>query len=294
MKKASRIVPPRFRELRLRFLSVSVIIFSLILIIFQSLLYFDRQGIIFLPDSVASNIARISVVIAALFITSLILRFTIRKVFSLFDEPEERIFYSKIYGWTLYGLGIFFILHYLGVSLGNITIFIGLLATGLAFAIRDVLLSFFGWIILLRKKPFHIGDFIRIGEDEGKVLHIGTFYVWLDKTPELPEDYTKVPNRLFLEKSIANLGTTVFHDEIRIQLYKMPENNKELIEELIKTVKEITRKDARVEAWIDIQNDKLVLLISFLTGFHERQNLRSEVISRTFMLFGDNIIIPRA
>lgn len=284
---------PRFRELRLRFLSASVIIFSLILITFQALLYLDRQGIIFLPDTVSSKIETISVVIAALFFTSLILRFTIRKVFNFFDEPEERIFYSKIYGWTLYGLAIFFILHYLGLSLGNITIFIGLLATGLAFAIRDVLLSFFGWIILLRKKPFHIGDYIRIGDDEGKVLHIGTFYVLLDNTPDLPEDYLKIPNRLFLEKSIANLGSTVIHERIRFQLYKMPENNKELIGKLIQTVQNITMKDAHVEVWIDIQNDKLVLLVEFLASFKERQKLRSEVIGHTFEIFGDNIVVPR-
>jgi len=44
------------------------------------------------------------------------------------------------------------------------------MATGLAFAVRDVLMSFFAWMILLRKKPFRIGDYIRIGEDEGKAI----------------------------------------------------------------------------------------------------------------------------
>jgi MscS family membrane protein len=187
-----------FQKVRIGFLNASVLFFSALLILLLAVLYFDSRGFISIPAGVALVLKNILVVIATLFITSLILRLTIKPFFRLFDEPEERIFYTKIYSWTLYSVSIFVLLHHFGVSLGNITLFLGLIATGLAFAIRDVLLSFFGWIILLRKNPFRIGDYIRIGEDEGKVIHIGTFYVLLDNTPDIPQDFIRVPNKLFL------------------------------------------------------------------------------------------------
>jgi small-conductance mechanosensitive channel len=280
-------------RLRLKFLSASVIIFSLVLIVFQALLYLHQQGIIVLPEVILTNIRSISLIIATLFITSLLLRVTIRKVFNFFEEPEERIFYSKIYGWTVYGVGVFVILHHFGVSLGNITLFIGLLATGLAFAIRDVLLSFFGWMILLRKKPFRIGDYIRIGDDEGKVIHIGTFYVLMDNTPNLPEDYIKVPNRLFLEKSISNLGRTVYHEKIRFQLYQMPENGAQQVTSLVKSVETLTGHKRSPNVYIDIQNDKLVLLVEYLVSFEEKQNHKSRVIQMVFDTFGEYIFVPK-
>ncbi|MFW5708136.1 MAG: mechanosensitive ion channel family protein, partial [Bacteroidota bacterium] len=252
-----------------------------------------HQSIITLPDGFIINIRSISLVIATLLIASLLLRLTIRRIFNFFDEPEERIFYSKIYSWTIYGVAIFVILHHFGVSLGNITLFIGLLATGLAFAVRDVLLSFFGWMILLRKKPFRIGDYIRIGDDEGKVIHIGTFYVLLDNTPMQPEDYIRVPNRLFLEKSIANLGKTVFQESIRFQLYQMPPNSAQLLSRLAINIESISVHKRTPHLFIDIQNEKLVLIVEYLVTFEERQNYKSKVIQMVFDILGEWVVVPR-
>jgi MscS family membrane protein len=233
-------------------------------------------------------------VIAPLFVTSLVLRLTIKRVFRLFDEPEERIFYSKIYSWTLYSIAIFVILHYFGVSLGNITIFLGLIATGLAFAVRDVLLSFFGWMILLRKNPFRIGDYIRIGEDEGKVIHIGTFYVLLDNTPDLPQDFIRVPNRLFLEKSICNLGKSSFQDHIKIQLSKLPDNSSRLLPEIQKQVRIAAGNTEFVQVYFDVQNEKLLLNVEYLIRFEKRREKRSDVIQKIITMLGDAAFIPKA
>lgn len=282
---------PRLKPLRLKRLSASVIIFSLILICIQLALHLHNERIIELPPYITSRLWSLSVVIATFFVISLLLRLTIKRVFNFFDAPEERIFYSKIYSWSLYSIGIFKILYQLGVSLGNITLFVGLLATGLAFAIRDVLLSFFGWIILLQKKPFRIGDYIRIGEDEGKVLHIGTFYVLLDNTPELPEDYTRVPNRLFLEKSIVKLGKTHMHEKLRLQLTSIPE--RDALTRAEEDITKLLNLQSKAKLFLDIQNEKIQLHISYLVPFEQREVIRHEVLYRIDQQLKPVLYLPR-
>lgn len=282
------------KELRLKFLSISVVITLTTLIFFQLALYFHNKGIILLPEALKAITSTITLVIATIFISSLILRFTIKRVANIFEEAEERIFYTKIYSWSVYSIGTFIILHHFGVSLGNITIFLGLLTTGLAFAVRDVLLSFFGWMILLRKKPFHIGDYIKIGDEEGRVLHIGTFYVHLDNTRDLPEDYTRVPNRLFLEKSVSILGKENLHDQIRFRLGEKPVDNKILEQELLERLKGLPNLGERLKAYLDFKDDKLYLVVEYTTRFENRQTARSEVIEMVFDQFKTFVLIPKA
>lgn len=272
----------KFRGIKLRFLSISVIVTLIALVGLQVLLFLSDESIIDIPVAIRSKINSITLVIVTFFLTSLLLRLTIKRVFNFFEEPEEKLFYSKTYSWSLYSIGLFVILHHFGVSLGNITIFIGLIATGLAFAVRDVLLLFFGWIILLQKKPFRIGDYIRIGEDEGKVIHIGTFYVLLDKTPELPDDYTRVPNRLFLEKSIIKLGKENMHDKIVFNLTEMPLDRDKITQELKANIDKVLECNGCTSVYMDIVNEKLVLVVKFLVSIYERQSIRSTIIDIVF------------
>ncbi len=276
------------------FLSVSIVVTLIALVILQVLLYLHNNSYIDLPIIISETISSITLVIASLFFISLFLRLTLKRVYNFFDEPEERIFYSKIFSWSLYCIWVFVILYHFGVSLGNITIFIGLLATGLAFAVRDVLLSFFGWMILLRKKPFRIGDYIRIGEDEGSVQHIGTFYVLLDKSHEVPDEYTRVPNRLFLEKSISKLGKDSLQEKVCFQLAGIPGNWKEQAEMLNNNIKGHIKNNQNVKTYIDMMNDKLFLIVEYLVCLPEKQKIRSEVIEMTFMMFGKDIFVPKA
>jgi MscS family membrane protein len=284
-----RMRTPKFKELRLKLLSVSVIVTLIAMVIIQGLLYLHENKYLVLPDIIRETISSIRLVIATMFFTSLFLRLTLKRVFNFFDEPEERIFYSKIYSWTLYSVGIFVILYHFGVSLGNITIFIGLIATGFAFALRDVLLSFFGWMILLRKKPFRIGDYIKIGDDEGTVQHIGTFYVLLDRSYELPDVYTRVPNRIFLEKSISKMGKDKLHERLGFQLKRIPANWKESAAELKADINKHLKNNLSVNIYFDMPNDKLLLVVEYLVSIDDKLITRSEVIGLAFSRFGDDL-----
>lgn len=281
------------REGRFRYLGSALAVTLAVLLALLAFVYLDKKGVITLPPTIGRNIRSLLLVAGTLFGISLILRLTLKRFQKLFDEPEEKIFYSKIFGWSLYAIGFLVFLHHFGVSLGNITLFLGLIATGLAFAIREVLLSFFAWLILLRKKPFRIGDNIRIGEDEGKVIHIGTFYVLLDKTTQLPEDYTRVPNRLFLEKSILNLGKNTFHEEITFQCTAFPNDKERLTKGLKAAIEGLLENRENLFIYFDLRNEKLVLVVEYLIGFEQRQPVRSAVIEAVHKYFGPWLFVPK-
>jgi small-conductance mechanosensitive channel len=53
--------------------------------------------------------------------------------------------------------------------------FLGLFSAGLAIALKDPLTNFAGWIFLLFRKPFVVGDRVQIGQHAGDVVDIRIF-----------------------------------------------------------------------------------------------------------------------
>lgn len=284
----------RIKDKEIKFLSPALLISALILILLLIILFLNQNNFITLPEASIRIFNNILLVFIILFTVTVISRLTKKYVHKFFDEPEEKIFYSKIYSWSLFAFGMLIILNHFGVSLSNITIFIGLMATGLAFAVRDVLVMIIAWMILLRKKPFKIGDYIRIGEDEGKVQHIGTFYVLLDKTHNLPEDFIRVPNRIFLEKSVNNLGKNKFFERLQFRLEIFPDESSLKITNLKSLIQSSASGIEHLCVYIDIINEKLMLVVEYLVDFDQRQNKRSKIVKvvveecREFVVFPVN------
>jgi small-conductance mechanosensitive channel len=93
---------------------------------------------------------------------------------------------------------------------------LGLLSIILGFALQTPILSFIGWIYIVVRKPFKIGDRIRVGEDEGDVIDID----YLDTTMweikgSLSTDHPsgriiRFPNSNILNASIFNYTWALF------------------------------------------------------------------------------------
>jgi small-conductance mechanosensitive channel len=53
--------------------------------------------------------------------------------------------------------------------------FLGLFSAGLAIALQDPLVNFVGWMFILIRKPFELGDRIQIGDHAGDVIDVRFF-----------------------------------------------------------------------------------------------------------------------
>ncbi len=58
-------------------------------------------------------------------------------------------------------------------QMGDISIALGIIGAGLAFALQEVIGSFAGWLTIISGRPFSIGDRIETGGIQGDVVDIG-------------------------------------------------------------------------------------------------------------------------
>lgn len=105
-----------------------------------------------------------------------IIRYAVLKiVWRLTDDPKTRYTWKRTVSFTVG----FLILVLIGAvwidAISQFGAFLGLLTAGLAIALKDPLTNIAGWIFILTRKPFTLGDRIQIGEHKGDVIDIRLF-----------------------------------------------------------------------------------------------------------------------
>ncbi len=260
------------------FINRTIILLILFFGILQAILYFDNN-LYNLPETSRSVIKIVIFTAIAFLVTTIWVRFSVDRIIMLFGddiEPEQKLFVQKTYSFVMYLIAISVVMLRLGLSLNNLSLMLGFATTGFAFAIREVILSYIVWLMLLTKKPFRIGDFIKIGEEEGKVIHIGTFYVLIDNTPDKRDDFVRIPNKVFLDKAIQNFGKHEILDKVEIPIRQIPKNADALIK---KIQKELSSFNVSLISLLAKENGYF-LVISFRAPYLERKKTSTKIISK--------------
>lgn len=87
---------------------------------------------------------------------------------------------------------------------------VGLLSAGLAIALKDLVASVAGWVYLMWRRPFEVGDRVQIGEHAGDVIDIRLFRFSLMEignwvgADQSTGRVIHIPNSLILSNMIAN------------------------------------------------------------------------------------------
>ncbi|WP_445475440.1 mechanosensitive ion channel family protein [Methanococcoides methylutens] len=255
-----------------------IIIFLFFILPISAMLAADHRGWIVIPEIVLGFLKLVDTVLISYTLATIFIKFTMSIILKMFEsvgKREEKILLSKIYIGFIYALTSVVIFWQVGIDTQSIVIFLGLLATGFAFAIREVILSYFIWFILLTKKPFKIGDYISIGDEEGQVKHIGLFYVVI--YPTRYEDFYKIPNKVFLEKSIKNYGTGTFESSFEYYIKEIPANLTNRIDKMVKKARSNEGIDVRLK--LDSDCDGLKLTAYYRSTFKERENVKHKLLS---------------
>lgn len=126
-----------------------------------------------------------------------------------FDETI-RYKWRKNLAYTLSFLGFILIGRLWFEGIASIATFLGLLSAGLAIALRDPVTDMAGWMFLMWRKPFEVGDRIQIGDFRGDVIDVRFFKFtileignWVDADQSTGR-VIHIPNHLVLRESIAN------------------------------------------------------------------------------------------
>ena len=170
-----------------------------------------EKELLITPDLQVKLVKTIFIV---LFIT--VLYFLIRKI--LYKLLDDKKVYYRIKKTTSYIMVlIVFILvgriWFKGVQ--SLATFIGIFSAALAIVMKDVILNIAGWIYIILKSPFRVGDRIEIDGVAGDVIDIQVFSFalmeirnWVDADQSTGR-IVYVPNVMIFNKSLFNYSTGI-------------------------------------------------------------------------------------
>jgi small-conductance mechanosensitive channel len=133
------------------------------------------------------------------------------------------------------------------------TTMLGLVTAGLTIALQDVLLSFFGWFVLVGKNGIHVGDWVEINGVGGEVTDIGLMRTTLLETGGLADKGYPTGRRISFLNSFAihgqyfNFSTSGqwMWDEIAVSI---PASDRSfgVVERIQEAVMSATEENARI------------------------------------------------
>jgi small-conductance mechanosensitive channel len=126
------------------------------------------------------------------------------------EDVRFRYHARKVSAYVSVGMALLLLGRIWFTGFQDIGTFLGLVSAGLAIALKDLVASIAGWIYLLWRRPFEVGDRIQIGEHAGDVIDIRLFRFTLIEIGNWVEaDQSTgrvilVPNSRILIEVIAN------------------------------------------------------------------------------------------
>ncbi|MBN2365967.1 MAG: mechanosensitive ion channel family protein [Calditrichaeota bacterium] len=148
----------------------------------------------------------VAVIIVLIILRAIILSIVWRQT----DDVQSRYRWRKTTTYVVVAIGFFLVIRVWFAGIQSLATFLGLITAGLAIALRDIVTSFAGWIFILWRRPFTVGDRIEIGKYRGDVIDIRVFKFslmeignWVDSDQSTGR-IVHVPNSLVLTDSLAN------------------------------------------------------------------------------------------
>lgn len=126
------------------------------------------------------------------------------------EDDSVRYKWRKNLAYFLSFIGFLLIGRIWFEGMASVATFFGLLSAGLAIALRDPVTDMAGWLFLVWRKPFTVGDRIEIGDRKGDVIDIRFFkFTVLEignwtKSDQSTGRVIHIPNHYILQNSVAN------------------------------------------------------------------------------------------
>jgi len=197
---------------------------------------------------------------------------------------------------------------------GQLGTFLGLAGAGLTVALKDFIVGFVGWFVLMGKHGMRLGDWVEINGVTGEVVQIGPFHTVLLETGNWTDSGHPTGRRVTFTNSFAieghyfNFSTTGqwLWDELQVVL-PTGQDPYPTIEAIRKKVEELTSQSANEAAreWKDSAGSRELsaisvtpvvdvrpvlggtqLVVRYITRANERSTLRTKLNMAAVELLG--------
>ncbi len=160
-----------------------------------------------IPSNIQTKIIASILVIIVLWIVRLL----IQKIFiKNIEDLHLRYKRRKAATYSFFFVGIILLVLIWFEGFQSLAIYLGFVSAGLAIALKDPVVNFFGWLFIISNRPFDVGDRIQIDEHIGDVVGTGIFEFsvievgnWVDADQSTGR-LIHIPNGLLFTKPIAN------------------------------------------------------------------------------------------
>ena len=99
----------------------------------------------------------------------------LRIVYKRVEDSKALYQWRKTLTYTAYVLGSLAVGRIWIQGFASVSTFLGLLSAGLAIALRDPIVNFAGFLFIMWRRPFDVGDRIQIGDHIGDVIDLRIF-----------------------------------------------------------------------------------------------------------------------
>ena len=189
-----------------------------------------------------------------------LLRFIILKlVYNKMKDVKHRYHWKNGVKNTFYILVILVISAIWFDQFESLATFLGIVTAGLAIALADPIVNLAGWIFIVLRKPFEVGDRIQIGDHAGDVIDQRYFQFtlneignWVDADQSTGR-IIHVPNGKVFKVTQANYSQGFSHIWNEIDIVLTFESNWVLAKDILQTI-----VDKNVETLPDSAQRKLI------------------------------------
>ena len=203
------------------------------------------------------------------FLVHWIVKFIERHEHKMKMEPTLRGFVKNLIRIMLYVVVILTAVNTMGIPMTSIITLVGSAGVAVSLALQGVLGNLVGGFILLLFKPIRAGEYVKIGDNEGTVKNIGTFYT---EITTFDNRHINLPNGTLTNTPIINFSregtrrldlvfTTGYDksmDEVYDILRKVVAGEKELLEDPAPSVVLTKCADSALEfsvrVWVTTDN----------------------------------------
>ena len=143
----------------------------------------------------------IVVLVVGFFLVRWVMKFLTRNDQLSKIEPTIKGFIMKLLKILLYIIVVLTAANVMGIPLTSFVALMGSAGVAVSLAMQGALSNLVGGMTLLLLKPFKVGDYVKIGETEGTVKSIGTFFTEFT-TPD--NRHISLPNSSLTNTAIVN------------------------------------------------------------------------------------------
>ena len=187
---------------------------------------------------------------------------------------------AKVFLWIIGGV---IVVQNMGYSVASLLAAFGLGGAAIAFAAKDTLSNFFGAIVIFVDRPFHVGDWIEVGDYEGTVEEVS---LRVTRIRTFPNSLITIPNAIFTTSVVDN-WSRMKKRRIKLNIGVTYDTPREKLEEAVNTIRGILEADEHIHQdffmvyFTDFgaySLDILVYCFTVTTNWSEHMRVRQEVL----------------